>query len=318
MSVSTQLDVAALLPPGTKAQVHPRVTDAAPTAWGASVKNVTIPDDGTVKLTGLVEHGQYWLVGQVEGAQRAVAFNADGKLNASDPNSPEGLREELYARSEAAKEVRSQHKHLQPAGTPPPPEEDLRQGIPAHNFEKSDTGEKHPNPRMRMADAPKGTPLRSGGDLGTAYPVDPKEIQPQPGQDDMPKGAPQRSDTELGYAYPVDPAEVQPNMKHEDYDGPQLTGADIGQAEPAPEGSDVEYNRRMDDSVSKAKGTNVPKLEDHPVPTAKQTKDDEEGKRPPSKTPAEPTAAAKKDSLKAHETNEPAPTPADVQARKAK
>lgn len=315
MSVSTELDVAALLPPGTKASVHPRVTDQAPSAWGSAVKSVTVPNDGTVKLTGLVEHGQYWIVGDVDGSQRAIAFNADGKLNASDPNSPEGLREETYRRSEAAKEVRSQHKHLQPAGTPPAPDEDRLAGIPKHNFEKSDTSEKHPAPRMKMADAPKDTPLRSGGDLGTAYPVDPQEIQPQPARDDMPKDTPQRSNTELGYAYPVDPAEVQPNMRYEDFKGPQLQGAETGQAEPAPQGSDVEYNRRLDDSVSKAKGVNVPKLDDPPVPSAKQTKDDEEGKRPPSKDPAEPTAAAKKDSLKVDETNEPVVTPPDVKAR---
>lgn len=270
MSVSTILDVAALLPPGTKAQVHPRVTDAAPGAWGAAVQTLTVPSRGTVKLDGLVEHGQYWIVGEVDGTHRSIAFNADGRLDAEDPNSPEGLREETYRRSEAAKELRSQHKHLAPPGTPPPPDEDRLQGILEHNFEKSAKDEEHPNPRMKMADAAKNLPLRAGGDVGTAYPVDPQELQPQPAQDDV--DGPQRSDTEEGYGYPVDTAEVQPNMKYEDYKGPQLQGADTGQAEPAPQGSDVEYNRRIDDSVSKAKGSNVPKVEDAPVPKQEKKK----------------------------------------------
>ena len=250
--MSEALQVGEHFAPGSTVEVHPRVTDTVPAAFGKAVKTAKVDNSGEVKLSGLEPFGQYWLTGEnTDGQDRAVAVNIPGQLSA-DPSSQEGLAEETRKRAEAMSKIRSQAAHLQPASfTPASEARDLVGDVPKANFDKS-KGEKEPAPHVKQADMPKGQPQRSATPLGQATPVDPNEWQPRVPQSAV-KG-PQRSDTELGEATPVDPKEQEPGVRQEDAKGPQRSDTETGQAEPVAKGSKVEIEKVKDSSVSTAVG----------------------------------------------------------------
>lgn len=248
--MKTTLEVGPQFPPATKVAVCPRFSETA----GKAIKSVTVGDDGTVSLDGLVEHAPYWLVGSVDGSERRVAFDAAGDLDADDPNSREGVGEQLRKRAAAVQEVRENSDYLRPEGHDAVADA-KDEGVPEHNFEKS--SEPQPTPKAKQADMPKGTPQRSSTPVGAAYPVDPDEHQPKIPQSAVKPGTPQRSDTPLGEATPVDPSEVQPGLPYEDQKGPQLQGATTGTAVPAPRGSKKEQEQAKDSALSAAQGATV-------------------------------------------------------------
>lgn len=273
--MSNTLSVAEHFPPGTKVAVVPRAGDTEPRNGRGATKHVTVAKDGSVKADGLVEFGQYWLTD----GERSVAINVPGKLKA-EPGTQAALAEEQELRNEAAAKVRDGHPHL---GEPllQPDDETLRDDVPASNFEKGT--EPEPSPAAKFVDMPEGTPQRQGADFGTAYPVDPDEIQPQPAKQDVKKGTPQRDGAEGGYATPVDPGEVQPAKKFEDEKGPQRQGADTGTAYPVAQGSKKEQELAKSSSVSKAKGATKAVAGSDKVPS----------KKPARKAAAKKTTAKK-------------------------
>lgn len=242
--MSEVMQVAEHFAPGTRVAVTPRTNDVEPRNDRSAVKTQTVSKDGEVKLDGLTPFGQYWL----SDGDRAVAINVPGKLKAAE-GTQAALAEEQEARAEAQAKVRAEHGYLRPGDHQPDDTAD-RDGIPESNFEKS--GEKIPTPAAKYVDMPKGTWQRQGADFGTAYPVDPEEVQPQPRREDA-KG-PQRDGADTGYAAPVDPAEVQPAVKYEDEKGPQAQGADTGTAVPVPKGSKKEQEQAKSSADSKARG----------------------------------------------------------------
>lgn len=249
-----QIQVAEHFAPGSKVTVIPKTTDFAPPQARGGVKNVSVANDGTVKLDGLVEHGQYWL----HDGTKAVSYNV--------PGSSESLADEMEKRNQAMADIRSKHPNLaEPLHQPDDIQAD--DGIAKHNFERS--SEPVPTPAAKQADMPKGTPQRTSTPLGTAYPVDPGEIQPQPGKEHVKAGTPQRDGAEVGYATPVDPGEVQPAVKYEQEKGPQRVGADTGTAYPMPKGTVKEQELVKSSSESKAKGATVPVAGTDKVPAKK-------------------------------------------------
>ncbi len=247
--MKTQLEVGPFLAPGSKAEVHPRLTDT-PRAGKAS-KTVTIKEDGSVSIDGLVEFAPYWLIGKdSDGNQRAVQFDAEGKLAAADPSSKDGLAEQLEKRSAAVMELRDQAGIQSGAGLSPD-DGNRDADIPDHNWEKS-KGEREPQPRAKYVDV--DGPQRMGADIGTAYPKDPAEAVPHPSIDEV-KDGPMRVGADVGYAYPKDPKEEVPGKKYEDETGAQRVGADTGTAAPKPKTASKRKQAEVkDSSASKAKG----------------------------------------------------------------
>ena len=232
---------------GDKLEVHPRVSDQPTGAWGNAVKKVTVPKDGSIKIDGLVPLADYFLVNRETG--QSVAIVGAGKA-------PEALAEEFQAKAEANAKVRREAKVLPAQHVPTVVDEPESWGVPSHNFEKSDEAE--PQPHVKQADVPKGTPQRSSTPIGQATPADPDEWQPRVPQHAVKKGTPQRSDTELGEATPVDPNEVQPALPQDEQSGKQRSDTPEGEAAPTPRGSKVEQEKAKDSSVSKAQGATVP------------------------------------------------------------
>lgn len=253
--MSFTLQVGEHFAPGSKVEVHPRVTDTAPAGYGKPVKTAKVDNSGEVKLDGLVPFGDYWLTGEnVTGDDRTVAVTVPGRTTAP-ASSQEGLAEELRLRGEAQNKIRSDHAHLEPASHVPASEaRDLVGDVPDHNFEKSSSKESEPAPHVKQADIGKSVPQRSATPLGQATPVDPDEWQPRVPQHAVKKGTPQRSDTELGEATPVDPKEFEPGVPQDAVKGKQRSDTPEGTAEPVAKGSKVEIEKAKDSSVSAAVG----------------------------------------------------------------
>ena len=253
------VSVAEHFAPGEKVAIVPRTSDFASGTRGA-VKNVTVDKNGEVKTDGLVEFGAYW----VSDGDRSVGINIPGRLSA-EPGTQAALAEEQQRVAEAQAEVRSAHPNLANPGHLPDERPDTSKGVADHNFEKG--GEPEPTPAAKYVEV--SGPQRVGADIGTAFPVDPGEIQPQPGQEHV-KDVPQRVGADAGYAFPVDPGEVQPGVKYEDEKGKQRLGADTGTAEPLPKTTSKRaIEEAKSSSVSKARGANAPKAGTSKTPSRK-------------------------------------------------
>lgn len=241
-SVKTQLEVGPFLAPGSKATVHARIGDSGP---GAEVKNVTVGQDGSVKIDGLEPWGTYFLVGKDEaGNPASVRFDAAGEAT-------DDLAEQVRLRSEAVQSIKGEFGAVN-AGYSNDTADARDADVPDHNWEKS-KGEREPEPRAKYVDV-KG-PQRVGADIGTAYPKDPDEVVPHPSLDQVKDNVPLRSGADEGYAYVKDPKEQVPGKRYEDETGPQRTGADTGTAVPKPKtASKRKQAGAKDSSVSKARG----------------------------------------------------------------
>lgn len=248
--MKTQLEVGPFLAPGSKVEVHARLTDEP--RLGKPVKSTKVGDDGSVTVDGLEPFAPYWLVGEDEaGNQRAIQFDAEGKLS-NDPQTQAGLAEQIQARSEAVWNLRESVGIQSGAGLNQEQLNDADE-VPEHNFEKSKVEE--PQPRAKYVDV--NGPQRTGADIGTAYPKDINEAVPHPSIE-MVKDTTLRTGADVGYAYVKDPNEEVPGKKYEDEKGKQRVGADTGTAVPKPKTkSKREQAEVKDSSVSKAKGATV-------------------------------------------------------------
>lgn len=247
-----ELQVADRFPPGSKVEVFPRVHDFFTPGQTPAVKSATVGKDGSIKLSGLVDHGPYFLAaevkvqrpsprGQVEVEEwRSVAFTASPPDNAtalSLPDAVEHARLESAARAEVLSKT-SIDLASAPGGAPAVSTSPVVEG-PRGTGNVSTIGAMpvvaRTIPFPRIEDQKKGTPLRSHTDTGEAHPVPEGERQPKPAQSDIPKGTKQRSDTPVGEATPVDPGEVQPTVPQEDVPKslPQASDTETGEAAPA-------------------------------------------------------------------------------------
>lgn len=238
--MKTQLEVGPFLAPGSKATVHARIGDAGP---GAEVKNVTVGQDGSVKIDGLESWGTYFLVGKDEaGNPASVRFDAAGEAT-------DDLAEQVRLRSEAVQSIKGDFGAVN-AGYSNDTADARDADVPDHNWEKGK--EREPEPRAKYVDV--SGPQRVGADIGTAYPKDPDEVVPHPGIEHV-KDAPLRAGADAGYAYVKDPGEQVPGKRYEDETGAQRVGADTGTAVPKPKtASKRKQASAKDSSVSKAKG----------------------------------------------------------------
>lgn len=273
------LHVAATFPPGTGVKAYDRVSDFL---YGTPQSNVRasarVKGDGTVVLKGLLSHGQYWLIGEVEesvpapgGAKlekhtRSLNFTA---VDESDLPAPSDRSTGPEALAQAERELAAQDKQVSRSVSidqSPAPGESVAhrivtgaRGTSTHPASPDNQEPKvlEPQPHPKQEAIPDGQPQRSATPAGQGTPVVPGEPQPRPSQADVKRGTPQRSDTAFGEATPKDPAELQPGAPQES-SGKLLQRSDTPGGVQAPKPttrSPVRQERAREASVSKAKGS---------------------------------------------------------------
>jgi hypothetical protein len=157
-----------------------------------TVATATVSATEGVVFEGL-EHGPYWLVGQLEGedAPRAVRFSAEDKPAEAQYMPPQNERHDPSTVAQA-----TVHQVVTgPRGSK----------IAGRFVEMKPERQDEPNPHANQSSVPEGTPQRSDTPLGQATPAPRDEPQPRPRQDQVSKGTQQRSDTPLGEATPLHP-----------------------------------------------------------------------------------------------------------------
>jgi hypothetical protein len=166
-----ELQVADRFPPGTKVGVFPRIHDFFTPGMTVAVKEATVGSDGALKVSGLVEHGPYFVAAEVDGQWRAVAFTAS---DPSPAHSAEAANDQARREADAAAEVTSQtavDTAAIPGGAPQP--------APVHQVIEGARDTSHIQP-SRVEGVPKGTQLESHTVTGQAVVVgDPVEEKPK-------------------------------------------------------------------------------------------------------------------------------------------
>lgn len=177
-------------PEGMKVKAVRRTGDFFAPAGQATVATATVSATDGIVFKGL-DHGPYWVVGELEGGPRAVAFSAEDKPAEPTYTAPQNER----------------HDPTTVAQTTPTQIVVGARGTKVGDrvVETKPERQDEPNPFANQTSVPEGTPQRSDTPLGQATPAPRDEPQPRPSQDDVSKGTQQRSDTPLGEATPLNP-----------------------------------------------------------------------------------------------------------------
>lgn len=240
--------------PGTKVRLIERYGDNY-LGGGTEAGTGKVDAEGEVSFDGLDAGRRFWIVGEIDDTERAVAMTAKEQPQRSRMSAKE-QRERLAQtrppdrRRESVTGARTSANTRVTTGTGQPFAHE-QTGKPTPKEER----ENEPQPHLRLEDVSKSTPLRSHTITGSAHPVEPGEPQPKPSQDDVRKGTAQRSDTPLGEATvktAVD--EEQPKRSQETQRGKQRSDTETGEAEPKPRASAVKQAKVRDSAESKAKG----------------------------------------------------------------
>lgn len=281
------LHVAETFPPGTSVEAFDRVSDFLyGRPQGKVQARTVVRGDGTVKLTGLLAHGRFWLVGDVEekvavpvsdrcpdGVRvekklRSVNFVAVDEQDLPEPSQRSSLPETVAQADRELAAQHVQHDRSPALDRSPAPGESVANRIvtgarntltshPASPDNHEPKGVLEPQPHPKQEDIPDSQPQRSSTPAGQGTPVDPGEPQPRPSQSDVKPGTPQRSDTPKGEATPKDPAELVPGAPQEG-SGSLLQRSDTPGGTQAPKPtvkSPVRQEEAREASVSKAQGS---------------------------------------------------------------
>lgn len=258
--------------PGTKVGLYERYGDVF--RGGRALKSATVDKNGEVEFKGLEEAARFWIAGEVDGDERAVAMTAKGddatkRLTGAQVRDrlaqtrPNPQRREIVTGARTTSNTRV-------TGARGEPFADERVGKPTPKDERED----EPQPYPRIEDMPKGTPLRSHTITGSAHPVEPGEKQPTIPQSDVRKGTPQRSDTEFGEAaLKTATDEEQPKRRQESQSGKQRSDTPTGEAEPKPRAKPKRQAQVRDSAKSKARGATDAVAGTTKKATKKETKD---------------------------------------------
>lgn len=221
-----ELQVSEHFPPGTEVEAHPRVSDAFVPGATKAVAKAKVGKDGTVKLAKLVEHGPYFLAGEIkdyvpdaraEGGVREIERWQAIAVTANDPTpalNRDQTNEQARLEAEAAAEVA---KDFDP-GTAPSGGTTAR-AVPGIVEGARSTENVLP---VRIEGVEKGTPLASHTSTGEAVIVG----EPPRRQEDIEDDTPQSSSTETGAAAVIEEVPKQEDVKGE----PQASDTETGVA----------------------------------------------------------------------------------------
>jgi hypothetical protein len=141
LSTEASHQVGGFFPQGTKLEAWPRV-GVEFTGAGEPHASATVTKATEVTFKGLVENGPYWMVGEVDGERRALAFTAhDSETRSLSPDeavTQAATRRVTEKVADGAAAVRDGHEALavEPAYSPPDRFDSLHQPEPA---ERTDT-----------------------------------------------------------------------------------------------------------------------------------------------------------------------------------
>jgi hypothetical protein len=211
----------------------------------------TVGKDLTVTFADREPGERLWIAAEIDGTFRHVAVTAKEqprqKRRLTGAESREKLAQTIFQPTDRTYRVEGPR-----SAADAPVTGSRARGSRGQPFVAKNAGEPLPkgeipveaHPARRIEDA-RGEQLRSDTITGTAYPVDPSEVQPSLRQDQVPKGTQQRSDTPLGEATIIPAGEAVPAPRQEDVNGPrQRTDTPTGTAYPLPDDAQQPSKRR--------------------------------------------------------------------------